>query len=119
MSKIFHAAFTYFALVFGAKWGVIRVLAICAAGGLVSMVFEAQHFTQDRVEAFVDALKLFKIGYSWGGPLSLVMPYELQGMRQYGPLAGKQGTLVRLAIGLERVEDLIADLDQALRVLRA
>ena len=90
-----------------------------AAGGLVSMVFEAQHFTQDRVEAFVDALKLFKIGYSWGGPLSLVMPYELQGMRQYGPLAGKQGTLVRLAIGLERVEDLIADLDQALRVLRA
>lgn len=89
-----------------------------AAGGLVSMVFEAQRFTQDRVEAFVDALKLFKIGYSWGGPLSLVMPYELQGMRQYGPLAGKQGTLVRLAIGLERVEDLIADLNQAFQVLR-
>ncbi|MDX9842332.1 MAG: PLP-dependent transferase [Aquabacterium sp.] len=89
-----------------------------AAGGLVSMVFDAQRFTQDRVEAFVDALKLFKIGYSWGGPLSLVMPYELQGMRQLGSLAGQQGTLVRLAVGLEKVDDLIADLAQALRVLR-
>ena len=89
-----------------------------AAGGLVSMVFEAQHHPSARVEAFVDALKLFKIGYSWGGPLSLVMPYELQGMRQFGPLAGRQGTLVRLAVGLERVDDLIADLDQAFRVLR-
>jgi cysteine-S-conjugate beta-lyase len=90
----------------------------CAAGGLVSMVFEAQRFSHERVEAFVDALKLFKIGYSWGGPLSLVMPYDLKGVRQHGALAGKQGMLVRLAVGLEKVDDLIADLAQALRVLR-
>ena len=89
-----------------------------AAGGLVSMVFEAHRHSSAQVEAFVDALKLFKIGYSWGGPLSLVMPYELQGMRQFGPLAGQKGTLVRLAVGLESVNDLIADLDQAFRVLR-
>ncbi|HYR26222.1 MAG TPA: PLP-dependent transferase [Aquabacterium sp.] len=88
-----------------------------AAGGLVSMVFDAQRFSAERVEAFVDALRLFKIGYSWGGPLSLVMPYDLQGMRQFGPLAGQQGTLVRLAVGLENVEDLIADLDQAFKAL--
>jgi cystathionine beta-lyase len=70
------------------------------------------------VEAFVDALKLFKIGYSWGGPMSLVMPYGLRGMRQFGALAGAQsGTLVRLAIGLEDVQDLIADLDQAFAAL--
>ena len=82
------------------------------------MVFEAQRFPSARVDAFVDALRLFKIGYSWGGPLSLVMPYDLQGMRQHGPLAGQQGTLVRLAVGLEKVGDLMADLDQALQVLR-
>ena len=82
------------------------------------MVFEAHRPPSAQVEAFVDALKLFKIGYSWGGPLSLVMPYELQGMRQFGPLAGQQGTLVRLAVGLEKVDDLIADLDQAFVALR-
>jgi cystathionine beta-lyase len=85
------------------------------AGGLVSMVFDGQRFGSAQVEAFVDALKLFKIGYSWGGPVSLVMPYPLRGMREFGDLAGaKDGTLVRLAIGLEDVQDLIADLDQAL-----
>ena len=99
--------------------GHAHFLQTCrAAGGLVSMVFEAHRHSSAQVEAFVDALKLFKIGYSWGGPLSLVMPYELQGMRHHGPLAGMQGTLVRLAVGLEKVDDLIADLDQAFRVLR-
>jgi len=66
----------------------------------------------------VDALHLFRIGYSWGGPMSLVMPYGLRGMRQFGALAGlKSGTLVRFAIGLESVDDLLADLEQALAVL--
>jgi cystathionine beta-lyase len=90
-------------------------LANCqAAAGLVSMVFPAERHEPERVNAFVDALRVFRIGYSWGGPMSLVMPYPLQGMRRFGPLAGQQGTLVRLAIGLERTEDLIADLAQAL-----
>ncbi|MBI5927603.1 MAG: PLP-dependent transferase [Aquabacterium sp.] len=88
------------------------------AAGLVSVVFDEAQYSSERVEAFVDALKLFKIGYSWGGPMSLVMPYGLQGMRQFGALGGKKdGTLVRFAIGLENVDDLLADLDQALRVL--
>ncbi|MEY4764870.1 MAG: hypothetical protein RI907_1543 [Pseudomonadota bacterium] len=85
-----------------------------SAAGLVSMVFDPQDWPQARVHAFVDALRLFKIGYSWGGPVSLVMPYGLQGMRQFGALAGHRGTLVRLSIGLEQADDLIADLDQAL-----
>jgi cystathionine beta-lyase len=84
------------------------------AAGLVSMVFESPDWPESRVHAFVDRLHLFKIGYSWGGPVSLVMPYGLTGMRQFGPLAGRSGTLVRLSLGLERVGDLIADLDQAL-----
>jgi cystathionine beta-lyase len=88
------------------------------AAGLVSVVFDGDRFPAERVEAFVDALAHFKIGYSWGGPMSLVMPYPLQGMRQFGPFAGRRdGTLVRFAIGLEGVDDLIADLSQALRTL--
>ncbi len=88
---------------------------ICgAAGGLVSVIF-AGHYTRNQVDAFVDALKVFKIGYSWGGPVSLVVPYQLRHMRTLE--GAPQGTLVRLAIGLERVQDLLADLDQALSVL--
>lgn len=89
-----------------------------AAGGLVSVVFDGARYSPERVDAFVDALKLFKIGYSWGGPMSLVVPYGLRGMRQFGELAGRtDGTLVRLAIGLEEVSDLLADLEQALGAL--
>ncbi len=94
--------------------------ALCqGAAGLVSMVFDADRFSAERVDAFIEALRLFRIGYSWGGPMSLVMPYKMQGMRRFGLLAGQRGSLVRLAIGLEDVGDLIADLDQAFQVLNA
>ncbi|WP_374259323.1 PLP-dependent transferase [Aquabacterium sp.] len=88
-----------------------------AAGGLVSMVFGADRYSTERVHAFVDALQVFKIGYSWGGPMSLVMPYRLDGMREHGHLAGRRGTIVRLAIGLESPAALMADLEQAFQVL--
>ncbi len=42
-----------------------------AAAGLFSVVFD-ERFTPLQVDAFVDALKLFRIGYSWAGPVSLV-----------------------------------------------
>lgn len=87
------------------------------AAGLVSMVFDADRFSAGQVDAFVEAMRLFRIGYSWGGPMSLVVPYKVQGMRRFGLLAGQRGSLVRLAIGLEDVGDLIADLDQAFAVL--
>jgi cystathionine beta-lyase len=63
----------------------------------------------ERIVKFVEALKLFKIGYSWGGAFSLVMAYESLGRqhRNYGR------QLVRLNIGLEEPADLIADLEQA------
>jgi cystathionine beta-lyase len=68
-----------------------------------------------RVDAFVEALKLFKLGYSWGGPVSLAVPYDLKALR--GDAARHDGHLVRFSIGLEASDDLIADLDQALRLL--
>ena len=90
--------------------------ALCrgnAAAGLFSVVLDAK-YTAGQVDAFCDALQLFKIGYSWGGPMSLVVPYELGNMRAKWPLGVAQGTLVRFAVGLESVVDLQADLAQAL-----
>ena len=40
-----------------------------------------------QVDAFVDALRLFRIGYSWAGPVSLVVPYDLAAMRGAAALA--------------------------------
>lgn len=58
---------------------------------------------------FIDRLRLFHIGYSWGGVTSLVAPhFNLnRDVRQYGD------RLVRFNIGLEHVDDLIADLEHA------
>jgi cystathionine beta-lyase len=60
-------------------------------------------------------LQLFKIGYSWGGPMSLVMPYQLETMRSKWPAHLERGTLVRFSIGLESAADLQNDLLQALQ----
>ena len=84
-----------------------------AAAGLFSVLFDPRHATVE-VDRFVDALRLFRIGYSWAGPMSLVVPYDLASMRQPAPYAG---TLVRFSIGLEAVDDLRSDLEQALSVL--
>jgi len=84
-----------------------------AAAGLFSILLRPQ-YTQAQVDRFCDALQLFKLGYSWGGPISLVVPYELETMRQQWPQGLERGTLVRFSIGLESVDDLWADLQQAL-----
>jgi cystathionine beta-lyase len=59
--------------------------------------------------AFVDSLELFGIGYSWGGYESLVLPVDPYRTVTEPPAAN----LVRLHIGLEDPEDLIADLEKA------
>lgn len=66
--------------------------------------------------AFIDALRLFGIGFSWGGYESLAVPADPRralGVPDHG------GALVRLHIGLEDVDDLIADLDRAFAAFRA
>lgn len=69
----------------------------------------------EAVESFANSLKLFKIGFSWGGVTSLAILYPNV------ERAGKnlQGRLVRLNVGLEEPSDLIADLEQAMRYLSA
>ena len=82
-----------------------------AAAGLFSVVFD-ERIAAERIDAFVDALRLFKLGYSWAGPVSLAVPYALGGMRQR---PAWKGALVRFSLGLENVDDLIADCEQALK----
>jgi len=84
-----------------------------AAAGLFSVVFDTRYDAR-RIDAFVDALRLFGIGYSWAGPMSLAVPYDLRGLR--GAAGG--GMLVRFSVGLEALEDLIADCGQALAALK-
>ena len=86
-----------------------------AAAGLLTLEIEPA-VGRDRVDAFVDALRLFRIGWSWGGPVSLAVPYDPASMRSLPH--PWQGMLVRLCIGLEDPADLIADLEQALPALR-
>ena len=86
------------------------------AACLFSVVF-APRFSQDQVDAFCDALQLFRLGYSWAGPVSLVVPYDLRSMRTVWPAEIAQGTVVRFSVGLEAVADLQADIAQALRAM--
>lgn len=83
------------------------------SAGVFSVVFNARP-SRERVCAFVDALELFEIGYSWAGTTSLAVAYTLNS-------AGRPSydhRLVRLSVGLEATADLIADLEQALQALQ-
>ena len=86
-----------------------------AAACLFSAVFKPE-YSAAQVDAFVDALQLFGIGYSWAGPMSLAVPYDMSRSRDL-PLPFDGGTLVRFAIGLEDGADLKADIEQALSAL--
>ena len=79
------------------------------ASGLFSFIHKGDAATG---AAFVDALDLFGIGYSWGGFESLALPVQPEKYRS-AVAWEKDGTLIRLQIGLEDAEDLIADLSQA------
>lgn len=79
------------------------------AGGLFSVLFDAR-YSEAQTDRFVDALKLFKIGFSWGGANSLCVPYHIKDMRRNWL---DEGNLVRFNIGLEDADDLIADIEQA------
>jgi len=87
------------------------------AAGIFSVVMD-ERFASAQVDAFCDALRLFKIGYSWGGPMSLVMPYNMATSRARVNAHLKRGRVVRFCIGLEDVQDLQTDIAQALRMAR-
>ena len=82
------------------------------SASVFSLVFKPE-IPAERIATFVEALTLFRMGYSWGGTASLVMfyPHLKRPNRDFG------GRLVRLNIGLEEPADLIDDLTRALAQL--
>ena len=86
------------------------------ASGLFSFVFDGGD--EAARAAFIDTLALFGIGYSWGGFESLAIPVDPARHRSVTTRADA-GPIVRLQIGLEDPDDLIADLDRGLAAYRA
>lgn len=105
VAKVLHPAFTdcpghrYFARDFS------------GSNGLFSFVFK-ERLSDTQLEAFCDSMKYFSMAYSWGGYESLLLANQPEQLNRIRPVAkvSFSGTLVRLHIGLEQVEDLIADL---------
>jgi cysteine-S-conjugate beta-lyase len=86
------------------------------AAGLFGVVL--QPCPEAAVLAFLDALGLFGLGFSWGGFESLALNADPQlEVRAFPPSFA--GPLLRLNVGLEDPDDLIADLDQAMSALRS
>jgi cysteine-S-conjugate beta-lyase len=86
------------------------------ASGLFSVVL--QPVPQQAVDAMLDTLKLFGMGFSWGGFESLVISFDCTNYRtatRWQP----GGPTLRFHIGLENVEDLKADLARGFEALNA
>ncbi|HWA00756.1 MAG TPA: cystathionine beta-lyase [Caulobacterales bacterium] len=84
------------------------------ASGVFSFVLKP--VGAERVASMLEALSIFSMGFSWGGYESLAVPCDPQITRTANPWRA-EGPLIRLSIGLEHVDDLIADLDAALQHL--
>lgn len=67
----------------------------------------------ERLKAMLESLQVFSMGFSWGGYESLLIPTDTNLRRTAKPWRS-DGHLLRLSIGLEHADDLVADLDQAL-----
>jgi cystathionine beta-lyase len=85
------------------------------SSGLFS--FELKAATPAQLAALCERRHHFKIGYSWGGFESLIMPAKISALRTVRPWTG--GPLVRLHCGLEDAQDLINDLEQGLAAMAA
>ena len=81
------------------------------AAGLFGVVLRTD--SERAVAAMVDGLALFRIGASWGGFESLIVPAQ-PGIQRTAVPWGEGGYLVRINVGLEAVDDLIADLEAGL-----
>jgi cysteine-S-conjugate beta-lyase len=86
------------------------------ASGLFSIVLQDK--PQKAVDAMLNSLKLFGMGFSWGGFESLAIPFDCSAYRtatKWSP----GGPTLRLHIGLEDTDDLKADLDRGFAVFNA
>lgn len=94
----------------GARGHALWKRDFTGAGGLFGVVLKP--VAKARVDALLDALELFALGWSWGGFESLAIPVRHERARALSKF-DVAGPMLRLSIGLEDPGDLIADLDQA------
>jgi cystathionine beta-lyase len=78
-----------------------------------SVLFK-ENVSRESIIRFIDELKLFRLGFSWGGVTSLVMRYDE--IERITPVSA--GRIVRFNVGLEAISDLIADLTSAWAAFR-
>ena len=90
------------------------------ASGLFSFELK-QKLTQQQLEAFMDHFELFTMAYSWGGFESLILCNQPEEIAKIRPNISRklEGTLIRIHVGLEDVDDLIEDLNAGFRRLNA
>jgi cystathionine beta-lyase len=86
------------------------------ASGLFSIVLKPA--PQKAVDALLDTLTLFGMGYSWGGFESLIVPFDCNDYRTATTWA-PGGPALRLHIGLENLDDLKADFENGFVAFRA
>jgi cystathionine beta-lyase len=84
------------------------------SNGMLSVEFNC---TAENLKPVVNALTWFGIGFSWGGFESLVQWVSPSALQPHRAWQGQDHGVLRLHIGLESVDDLIADLKQALSLL--
>lgn len=87
------------------------------ASGLFSIIL-SKPYDRKAIAAMVDSMRLFRIGYSWGGYESLILPCDPRPIRSARPWR-EEGPVIRLHAGLEAAEDLLADLEDGLARLEA
>ena len=103
VARILHPAFE------GCPGHEVWARDFSGASGLFSIVLD-KAYPKDALARMLDHMALFKLGYSWGGYESLILPADPSPFRTAQPWP-EEGTLIRLHAGLEDVEDLIADLE--------
>jgi len=81
--------------------------------GLFSFILKEQ--SKSKVYRMIDKLKLFKLGFSWGGYESLILPVFPKSERKIATW-NERGILLRIHVGLENVNDLIIDLKNAFKL---
>lgn len=88
------------------------------ASGLFSFELK-QKLTQQQLEAFMDHFELFTMAYSWGGFESLILCNQPEEIAKIRPNISRklEGTLIRIHVGLEEVDDLIEDLNAGFKRL--
>ena len=85
------------------------------ACGLFGLVLKP--VSEVALTAMLDGMRLFKMGFSWGGFESLILPVKVADYRRVHPIAAGDAC-VRIHVGLENPQDLIADLEAGLQRMR-